>query len=249
MSATLRKTKKHQRQEVTNMDGIRSIAKMLLHLPIEKDPQIPIVVYHPFTTSPVTFLQMPDGPKSINLDIPEDMIVWRERVEKLIDKCTRPMQVYLMVTQSYKTGFLMLAEPYLGTQDLPAIVRAVWQETEYVNAGVNVPRQKFVRLFKECGKEALMDKEELEQLDALPNHVTIYRGVASGKEKSAKSISWTLDPAVAKRFAEHKLPGRSNGKVFTTTVPKTAILALFSDESEVLVNPRSLKEIHEYSPA
>lgn len=230
------------------MDAIRRATKVLLDLPIEQNPKIPFIVAHPFTTSPVTCLQTLEGLKPLNLMVPGDAAEWRAWVADHIDSCTVPMQLYLMVSPNYQTGFLMLAEPYLSAKDLPAMVRTVWQNTEDVNAGTNISRSDFVRLFKECDKEAIMGKEEIERYNALPDLVTIYRGVASGKAKSAKSLSWTTDRAIAEKFAYQRAPGKTGGKVFTAKVKKSDILAFFDGEDEVIVDPRHLQDITEYQP-
>lgn len=231
------------------MDGIRMVAKTLLHLDVIKNPEFPFIAHHPFTTSPVTFLQTAEGGKPLNLEDESDAAEWRASVSKQIDCCSNPIQVYLMISSNYQTGFLMLAEPYLGTKDLPTIVRAVWQNAEDVNAGVNVSRSDFVSLFKECDKTALMNEDELEQYNELPDEVTVYRGVSSGKKKSARSLSWTTNKAMAEKLARRRGQGKTKAKVFSTRIPKSAILAYFDGESEVLVDPSAIKEIEECQPA
>ena len=87
-----------------------------------------------------------------------------------------------------------------------------------------------------------MDEDELEFFDSLPDTVTIYRGVTSYNNKKLKVLSWTVDPEVAKWFADRY---QQHGQVYAATISKKHILAYFGGrhEAEVIVDPSKLKDI------
>ena len=88
-----------------------------------------------------------------------------------------------------------------------------------------------------------MMASERHQLAALPERVTVYRGVNAYSEPSG--LSWTLDREraewFARRFPERPdYPGLVFSYVITGRVLRGRIIALFNarQESEVVVFPR-----------
>lgn len=86
-------------------------------------------------------------------------------------------------------------------------------------------------------------KKLMEHSDPLPEGDTfvVYRGAQKGK---ARGVSWTLDPNVARRFAN--LFGLGGGTVYKTVVQRSDIFAYVSDvtgrcgeKETLLVLPRS----------
>ena len=59
--------------------------------------------------------------------------------------------------------------------------------------------KKLIRWFKAADKQILMDKDEYEAYQMLPNTVDIYRGIAS--KSNLNGISWTTNFETAKWFA------------------------------------------------
>lgn len=79
------------------------------------------------------------------------------------------------------------------------------------------------------GWQAMMSADEQKKLEALPNKVTIYRGVIEGGDYLG--LSWTLDKQIGMRFATQKIyseylrTGRNvRGMIITATVDKSMIL-------------------------
>ncbi|MBR3791739.1 MAG: hypothetical protein IKK18_03470, partial [Clostridia bacterium] len=75
-----------------------------------------------------------------------------------------------------------------------------------------------------------------------PDVITVYRGVTSYNNKKIKVLSWTIDPEVAKWFANRY---QQQGQVYTATISKKHILAYFGgrNEAEVIVDPSKLNDI------
>lgn len=81
--------------------------------------------------------------------------------------------------------------------------------------------------------------EDLNELhNSLPDTFTVYRGVSTGISHFEDGLSWTRDIEEPIRFAvlncqnKKEIPG-----FITATIRKEAVLALFSFESEVVVDP------------
>ena len=87
-----------------------------------------------------------------------------------------------------------------------------------------------------------MDEEELREFGELDDTVTVYRGVTPHNAKNIKALSWTLDRKTAEWFA-HRFG--EDGTVYEALIDKEHICALFTgrNESEVIVDPRYLREI------
>ena len=92
------------------------------------------------------------------------------------------------------------------------------------------------------GRRYIMNKEERAALAAMPDTLTIYRGLTS--RGTRKGWSWTLDRAKAEWFAKRLAQEGDEPIVLTGTVSKAHVIAYFTgrDEEEIVVNPRDVKE-------
>lgn len=99
-------------------------------------------------------------------------------------------------------------------------------------------------MFKNAEPSVLMEKGELEELKALDDIVTVYRGVTSYNANNIKALSWTLSYDTAEWFA-HRYD--EDGKIYQAQIDKSHIYALFNgrNESEVIVDPQFLTDIEE----
>lgn len=233
-----------KRPEKTDLERVRQVCYAMLEMPIEKTEFYPVVAHHPYTTSGLTFLYQDKNPVPVNLENPDDLLRWRNWVRTGIDKMKNVQSLYLMISAPYRTGFLSLVEQYLDKKDLASILREVWQGTDSVNDGTNISQERFVELFQECDLSDLMEPSELRTVLNMPATITIYRGVTSGKESSARSMSWTLNLKTARRFAFHPMRNKApktTGEVFQATIDRNDILAYFEGEEEIVVDPANLR--------
>ena len=85
-----------------------------------------------------------------------------------------------------------------------------------------------------------MDEEEQKQYSALPEGITVYRGIRG--RGSLKALSWTTDIKQAEWFAKR---WDKNGKVYSARVSKDDVLAVFASrgESELVVDFMKLRNI------
>ena len=115
------------------------------------------------------------------------------------------------------------------------LLAQIWIDTE----GPSYNRSVWLHLFacRRSEKHHLMNTEEHSAFAALPELVRIYRGAPP---KRKQGMSWTTSLDQARWFARRFCNG---GVVFTTTVPKTKVLAQFlgREESEVVIDPRRIR--------
>jgi hypothetical protein len=103
--------------------------------------------------------------------------------------------------------------------------------TDSENPSVN--NRYWKQWFNEVGMD-VMEVNEIDELLALPDKVTIYRGM-SKKEKASGTygISWTLDEEVAKFFAKRfQLKGTVEKRIIDKSEIKALLLG--RDEKEVI---------------
>lgn len=104
-------------------------------------------------------------------------------------------------------------------------------------------RRLIAKLFtlRKVVPEYLMQEDELQFLNSLPESVTIYRGV--GKFPRVQlGMSWTLLQQKAEWFANRF---NDNPYLLTGTIEKSNILAYFAgrNEAEVVVRPKTVENI------
>ncbi len=163
---------------------------------------------------------------------------WLLEFAKMVNNCTKLFHIYMLWRKPYKMLFVSLFADALSESDFAEYLADAWVEEEYPNADVNVSKKEALALFKRADKKKLMTEDEYKAYKALPEKVTVYRGV-NGKG-SKDGISWTLDKEKAKWFANR---WGNNGKIYQLTVSKDDILAFFDgrSEKEVIINIFSYK--------
>lgn len=112
-----------------------------------------------------------------------------------------------------------------------------WRDTELPDSVLAKPMYR--EMFLELG--FLTDVEGLKFAD-LPSHVTVYRG---SQFRWRRGLAWSRSLQTAQFFANRF--SRDGYKVWTTTVPKSAILAWLDGrgEQEVVLHPRKIKVVEE----
>lgn len=98
---------------------------------------------------------------------------------------------------------------------------------------------------EELSPQNLMTAETADFLSQLPDRITIYRGCDKSR---VKAVSWTTNPEVAKAFARgHRGIRRPNPVLMTARVWRRNVITAFQDrdESEVIIDPASLRYLRE----
>ena len=111
------------------------------------------------------------------------------------------------------------------------LVADIWTDTE--NQWQNYEEWKQLLSSKRSSRHYLMNEEEFNLLQSLPENVVIYRGCQKGINEHG--LSWTLDKSIAQWFST-RLDRDGEPIVLEKTVPKSDIIAVFTGrgESEVI---------------
>lgn len=228
----------------TNMERIKTTSKWLLDMDITKTEFWPMIAQHPFTNSGSFFWRDENGDfqSGILERGTEAYEKWTAQYTNLIDRAQTAYEISFIMNKPWRLFFISLVEPFLATKDFAVLLKEAFMEMEHPNMDPNVSTTQLKNYFKKCDKNALMEEEELEVYDSLPDVITVYRGVTSYNNKKIKVLSWTIDPEVAKWFANRY---QQQGQVYTATISKKHILAYFGgrNEAEVIVDPSKLKDI------
>ena len=232
-------------REITDLDRVKAVAGMLLMTDVHETAYSPMVVHHPFTASGMVGVRADGGLRILDItENPENLRLWREQMQKMINDADSAFQIYMLVNKPYGLTFLKLSEPYLSQEDLSRILSSAWVMSENPNADSNLTKRRLVSLFRSADPSVLMDEDERQMLTDLEGTVTVYRGVTSYNAKNIRALSWTLNYDTAKwfasRFGEH-------GTVYEARVYKEHILALFNrrNEAEVIIAPKNLMNIEQ----
>ena len=229
----------------TNLNKIKEVARALLQTDIHMTEFSPMVVQHPFTNSGMVAVKTDGEIHIANITENEsDLRGWRENMTGLIDKADNPHDIYMMVNKSYGLTFLHYAEPYLSAEDFSNILSDAWIRSENPNMDRNLNKAALLKMFRKADADSLMSPEEQEQLAALEDIVTVYRGLTSYNKSNIRALSWTLNYDVADWFANRF---REDGTVYEAQIKKAHIFALFNgrSESEVIVDPAYLTNIQQ----
>ena len=232
-------------REKTDLEKVKSIARMLLLTPVHRTPYSPVVVQHPFTSSGIATAKK-DGVLQI-IDITEseeNLERWQEWMKEWIKNAKSAYEIYMMTNKPYGLTYLKYAEPYLSKEDFSNILGDAWVRSENPNGDANVSKKELLLMFKQADKKALMTEEDYKRWENLDDTLTVYRGVTSHNAKNIKALSWTLDEKTAEWFA-HRFD--ENGTVYEAQINKKDVYAYFGErcESEVIVDPKGLMDIAE----
>ena len=237
--------KERYHKKETNLEEVKKVAKMFLHLDIVKTEFFPIVVKHPFTDNGVVVTTSESGEfKIADLSDEDDVKMWRKQVERYIQNTESVDDIYMMITKPYGLVFLSHISDYLSDEDFATMLANAWIRSECPNLDPNFSRQQLLKMFKAAIPTVLMDEDEYKKYAQLEEVVTVYRGVTSYNAQNIRTLSWTLDYKVADWFA-HRFD--EEGTVYEAQISKEHIYALFNgrNESEVIVDPKYLMNITE----
>lgn len=109
--------------------------------------------------------------------------------------------------------------------------------------GVALAESLVIRMFREADKETLYQaatgRKGLDTyLAELPEEITAYRGISTASKFQQNGFSWTTDPEQAKKFSAKQVSTASQiPGVIRARIPKAAILAVFDEAREIVVDP------------
>ena len=223
----------------TNLNKVKEIAKLFLHLPIQYDKVIsPLLhVYHPFISScalytGTEFIDIIANPEKLN-----DYIKYME--EQINDGDL--VKIYMLVKKAYRLTFIKHCESYLSEKDLAEYFADAWVSSENPNQDANCSIHYLTSMFKKCNKKYLMTEKDYKVYESLPDVFPIYRGVAVGRNPNG--LSWTQNQKTAQWFAHRFDRGSKKGYVQKAIAKKEDVLAYFNTrgEDEIVYNRKKLQ--------
>lgn len=125
------------------------------------------------------------------------------------------------------------------------VFSVAWQSgSRGMMAGVKLTQTQVLEFFKSAPRSRIHSMAEFEgedlnaEYEALPESFVVYRGVSTGIDHYESGFSWTRNGEEVMKFAalnchsRKEIPG-----IVHAVVRKEAVLALFSYEGEVVVDP------------
>lgn len=221
----------------TNIEAIKSILLSFLYLDIE-ETDISFIVSHPIFDSQFQF----DTINNEMVNIIENKDAYKRIIklyENKINNTNFVNLLFYLVRKPYLLTFIKFAEPYLSLEDFSSLLAKAWVISENPNQDINVSISKIIKMFKKADKKYLMDEQEFEIYNNLPETFIAYRGVS--KRRNPKGLSWTINLEKAKWFSNRF----GKGYVQQATINKNDVLAYFNSrgEDEIVVNIKNLKDI------
>jgi hypothetical protein len=152
----------------------------------------------------------------------------REATQKFL-KAKDFSSYIFMHERAYRLNAFLDVQNEMSNKEYWELLASIWTDSE--NIWQNLPIWKKLFKSKRPDRKYLMDEEEQNIYNSLPDVVTAHRG-HQGKNKNG--LSYTLDKDKAKWFANR---WKQRGKVDTIQIPKSKIIAYFSvrNESEIIV--------------
>ncbi len=236
----------------TNMEAILNHAMELLNQPVtEDDMEDFLCTNHPLLPYRYISCYLTGGYNGIDIiKNPKDLEMVREAKRKELNECAAPLDVFKIIVRKHRFRFLKDCEQWLSVEDLSTVLRYIWDTSEYADNTKVWSKKDIARLFSECDLRILMSEEEYEAYEALPDELTVYRGVCRSNKKLVKSFSWTLeeDAVGIGRYLGYDFLrfGSVTGKAYTAKIKKQDVIAYFGHRSEVIVNPSKLYECEQY---
>lgn len=126
-------------------------------------------------------------------------------------------------------------------KDYWRMVGQVWTDSENIHQHL----REWIKVWSMPvpNRELVMDEEERSALAAMPEQITVYRGVMA--KRFQQGLSWTLDKDRAQWFANRFAHDGRKPHVYEGVVAKSDVLAHFlgRNEDEIVVLPRNVKNI------
>jgi hypothetical protein len=224
----------------TDLEAVKRVAKTFVYLDIQINEQVGFLVNHPFIGEIAVVVK--ENGKLVLKDVrkEEDLAIVRQNIVNTIDAVTNFQQFIHIVRAPYLPAFFKFTHHFLSLNDYSSFLGSMWTIVEFPNVDDNIPPQEFVRIFRMADKSLLMNDEERRLYLALPDEMTVYRGIRG--RGSLKALSWTTDIEQAEWFAKR---WDKKGKVYSAMIRKEDVLSMFTSrgESEVVVDYTKLKNI------
>ncbi len=165
-------------------------------------------------------------------------VLWQFREQAQQRNMLAIFELAMYVWAGYKEGKY--------SADVWAVVLCLaWQSgTRGMLAAVELNQPLVLEFFRAAPRDILIefgnreDDDNLKLYESIEDEIQLYRGVSTGIRHYEKGFSWTSNPEELLKFSALNCQNKKEipGFVFAT-VKKAAILAIFSYESEFVIDP------------
>lgn len=169
----------------TDLDNIKETSKLICKSVPIKLLFGGIIASHPFTNT-CNWYNSETG-EWLDLTNKDGFNKWTKDLFECIDEAESVWEIYFMVNAPYKLAMIKYWKDDLCLEDFTKLFKDAWILSENPNNDINVPINMLIQWFKKADKKILMNNEELEVYNSLPDEFTIYRGV--GRKSKRNGIS------------------------------------------------------------
>ena len=233
----------------TDIEKLKLLALQFLDLEPERNEQIPWIVHHPFfETSTIPTVTISENGEKVYgftdmFDEPEEFGKAKKRIRADIIKGDIN-NIFCRIVKAYRLSFLKYAKEYMNKDEFEKELIEQWIMSENPNQDNNVSIDEFVEWFSEADRNNLMKDKELKYYNALPDIVSVYRGVAVGRAEQ-EGLSWTCNYKTALWFANRFNHNDKKGYIIKGKIRKQDIFAYLNSrgEDEILCNSAKVYDI------
>lgn len=213
----------------TDFEEIKNTAIDMLYLEPTPNKSVPFFTDHPYFESQIVMNR-----KHEFVDIYSDkkgLKAVQADIERSIEKSDNVYQILNYIRPVYHLAYLQFIKPFLNKRTFDKLLAYMWVNSENPNQDANVDIPTFIQWFRAANKRTLMEKREFEYFCSLPDEVSVYRGVAVGREE-VKGLSWTCNYDTAEWFSKRFDTEDQKGYILKGTVKKEDIFAYFDSRNE-----------------
>ena len=201
----------------TQFDEIKQSALRLLNMPV--------------THAEAGFVNHPFVPADAS---DNEFDLYLNSAREKISNASTLVEIFSTVTPLYLPLFFRTSSKQLSLEDYSKCLATMWRLLEFPNTNVFVSVEDFIEMFNDADKNFLMDEEELEIYNNLPEEIVVYRGI--NEHGSVDALSWTLDKEQAEWFANRFEMFGIAGSVYQANIKKEYVLAYISREKEAVID-------------
>lgn len=186
---------------------------------------------------------------ALNALVNEQLRVKKAAAEKALEDQDWSQYIYLH-ERPYRIHALMNIMDELEDKEYWELLRDVWIDSENLGQHLAIMPILLCPTNRDLSLRPiyLMEEEERKVLESIPDpdNITIYRGYA---HRNKLGWSWTFSPSKALWFAKRFQDKWKTPKVIQGICKREDIIAFFNErgENEVVINPRKISFIKDYS--
>ena len=230
----------------TNLEVCKELAIEFLNFEPEPiDCPVPLLIQHPYISNAIVSYKDDNGQiRMANiLEEPDKFEYTKSYITQKIKKGSLDT-IFALMLNKYHLAYLKYAKPFMSKEDFEKYLAYAWVASENPNQDVNVSINEFIQWFKNADRNNLMEEDELEYYNNLPDEVNVYRGIAVGRAEQ-NGLSWTCNYDTAKWFENRFNTENQKGYIIKGTIEKNDIFAYFNgrNEDEILCNSKKIKNI------